>query len=614
MRSLSLLGLALALAVTAAAMPPPEPSILFDASYGARLNKASDPVALWWASSGWKVAKTRPVPRKSAKSIELALAQNEREAAQLIVCPSRALTGFTAAANALTGPNGAQLAAKNIEVLRVRYVNVERITDNWGAAAPWPDPLPPFSGPIALAANENQPLWIRVFAPKGTPTGEYTGAITLRAEGYAAEVPLKVRVYGFALPDRMTCSTAFGFSTGNVCEYQKLETDAQRKEVLEKYLFSLGAHHITPYGPSFHADYSAKWVTLTPEQCAGEPKADRALLQAQPLTPVFDWTAWDTEMQRVFDTYHFTSFRLGLPGIGGGDFQGFKDGTRERDLAFARYAKAVQEHLREKGWLDEAYVYWIDEPTEKEYPHVLAGFDRLKNAAPDIRRMLTEQVEPGLNGGPNLWCPMTSAYKHEKTLPFRAQGDHFWWYVCTVPKRPFPGLFIDHPGIDLRVWLWQTWKYDVEGILIWQSNLWTTDTAYPDKPQNPYEDPMSWMTGYGTKKGDKKPWGNGDGRFMYPPEAAADANPPAPVLEGPVDSIRWEMLRDGIEDYEYLAMLKRSLDAKGDTISKRARAKYEKLLEVPEDIAADTKTYTKDPAPIEKRREAIAKALEQLGQ
>jgi hypothetical protein len=188
----------------------------------------------------------------------------------------------------------------------------------------------------------------------------------------------------------------------------------------------------------------------------------------------------------------------------------------------------------------------------------------------------------------------------------------FWWYVCTVPKQPYCGLFTDHPATDLRVWLWQTWQYDIEGILIWASNLWTTGMAYPDKPQNPYEDPMSWMTGYGTKVGDKRPWGNGDGRFMYPPEAAADANTPAPVLDGPVDSIRWEMLRDGLEDYEYLVILKRLLAEKRDEISWPQKPRYEKLLEIPDSISKDLKHYTKDPAPVEKRRDAIAHAIEKL--
>ena len=35
-----------------------------------------------------------------------------------------------------------------------------------------------------------------------------------------------------------------------------------------------------------------------------------------------------------------------------------------------------------------------------------------------------------------------------------------------------------------------------------------------------------------------------------------------PVVEPPVSSIRWEMLREGIEDYEYLWLL-------GDLISKK---------------------------------------------
>jgi hypothetical protein len=587
-------------------------SILFEDSYGALLPASTPDVGLWWASSGWKVARTRPLPKRTAKAVEIRLAQNEREAAQVVVRPAKALTGFTVAASALTSPAGSSIAAEHVEVLRVQYVNVERPSDVWGVAAPWPDPLPPLTVPLTLAANENQPFWIRVYAPKDTPAGDYAGTVTLRADGYAVEVPLRVRVYDFALPDRMTCTTAFGFSAGAVYQYHGLEDPEQQRLVLEKYWASLSAHHISPYGPTPGVEPRVEWVKRSIEQCAGVPPADAALLQAHPLTPVFDWAAWDAEMQRVFDTYHFTSFRLGIPGLAAGEYQGFPDGSREYSLAFTGYCQAVQEHLREKGWLDEAYVYWTDEPAEKDYPWVMKGFLQLKEAAPDIIRMLTEQPEPPLAGGPNLWCPLISMYRHEKTLDFRARGDRFWWYVCTVPKRPFPGLFIDHPGTDLRVWLWQTWKYDIEGILIWQSNLWTTGAAYPDKPQNPYEDTMSWMHGYGTKVGEKRPWGNGDGRFMYPPEAAANAQPPQPVLDGPVDSIRWEMLRDGIEDYEYLATLKRLLAERGAGLPKRLRVRCEKLLSVPEEIAADTRTYTKDPAPLEKRRDQIAKTIERL--
>ena len=160
--------------------------------------------------------------------------------------------------------------------------------------------------------------------------------------------------------------------------------------------------------------------------------------------------------------------------------------------------------------------------------------------------------------------------------------------------------------------MWQTWQRKIEGILIWQTTYWTSPAAYPDKPQNPYKDPMSWVSGYGTKRGVRRPWGNGDGRFVYPPEIAADANPPHPVIAGPVDSIRWEMLRDGVEDYEYCAMLQRLLDQKKSRLSPAESARFEALLEVPPEITSDMTHFTRDPAPIERRRDEIARAIEVL--
>ena len=183
-----------------------------------------------------------------------------------------------------------------------------------------------------------------------------------------------------------------------------------------------------------------------------------------------------------------------------------------------------------------------------------------------------------------------------------------------MPKAPCFGLFIDHPATDLRVWLWQTWANGIEGILMWQSNLWTTSTAYPNEPQNPYEDAMSWMRGYGTERGRKRPWGNGDGRFIYPPEAAATARQSDTILDGPVDSIRWEMLRDGIEDYEYFALLQRLLERHADTLSRTRRRRIERLLQVPESVSRDVTHYTYDPAPLEDHRHRLARAIEELGQ
>lgn len=338
------------------------------------------------------------------------------------------------------------------------------------------------------------------------------------------------------------------------------------------------------------------------------------------LKPVFDWTRWDAEVQRVIDTFHFNTLRIHLQGLGSGtyhsrnepSFFGYGENTPEYQLLHPAYLAGINEHLREKGWLGMSYVYWFDEPSPKDYDFVMNGFAKIRKSAPGIRRMLTEQVEPELLGGPNLWCPVTPNLPKEDVPPRKKEGEQFWWYVCTGPKAPYATLFIDHPGVELRTWLWQTWDYGVQGILVWQTNYWTSGTAYPNSKQDPYVDTMSWVSGYSTPIGTKSPWGNGDGRFIYPPLAAAQSGYQKTVLDGPVDSIRWEMLRDGIEDYEYFAILKRRLTEKGTRLTPARRAEYEALLTVPQTITKSMTDFSTDPADMEAHRMRLARAIESL--
>ncbi len=72
------------------------------------------------------------------------------------------------------------------------------------------------------------------------------------------------------------------------------------------------------------------------------------------------------------------------------------------------------------------------------------------------------------------------------------------------------------------------------------------------------------------------------------------------------------MLRDGIEDYEYLVILKKLIEANKDKLTTSRQQKYEVLLEVPLDITSDMTTFTKDPAPIEAHRDRIARAISEL--
>ncbi|MFO7774247.1 MAG: DUF6067 family protein, partial [Candidatus Hydrogenedentota bacterium] len=222
---------------------------LYETGYGARLPGGED-LGLWWASSGWKISRERPVPEAEDEVMTLRAARNEAEAAQFVLRPEQELRNVTVTPGALEGPGDARLEADVIDVLEVGYVPVQQPTDERGVAAPWPDPLPPLTEPIDLAADQNQPFWVRVSVPEDAEAGIYRGEVTIDMDGSKAAVPLEVEVYDFTLPWTSTCETAFGFNPNRVFEYHGLEAEEDRRAVLEEYLESFAAHRVSPYRPA----------------------------------------------------------------------------------------------------------------------------------------------------------------------------------------------------------------------------------------------------------------------------------------------------------------------------------------------------------------------------
>ncbi|MCX7020107.1 MAG: hypothetical protein WCK47_00515 [bacterium] len=84
-------------------------------------------------------------------------------------------------------------------------------------------------------------------------------------------------------------------------------------------------------------------------------------------------------------------------------------------------------------------------------------------------------------------------------------------------------------------------------------------------------------------------------------------------MTAPIDSMRWEILSIGVQDWEYFHMLDelaRSAAAKGkhpDTV-KEAQC----LLTVPDEICKDLTHYTQDPKLLGRHREKLAHAIAEI--
>jgi hypothetical protein len=112
---------------------------------------------------------------------------------------------------------------------------------------------------------------------------------------------------------------------------------------------------------------------------------------------------------------------------------------------------------------------------------------------------------------------------------------------------------------------------------------------------------------------DKNPWTTTapkSGSLLYPPRNSNEA--------GPITSLRWEMMRQGLEDYEYLYLLEHLISEKRGTVSSEIISAAEAALKRVDEIVyrlpvgSNDQPYTLDTSLMGEVRGMIARAIETL--
>ena len=264
----------------------------------------------------------------------------------------------------------------------------------------------------------------------------------------------------------------------------------------------------------------------------------------------------------------------------------------------------VLSQVKTLGLDDRLYFYAYDELADHpEYlPEAEKKMAAIKRKYPALRRMQTSFPIRELAGMFDVWCPLFIHFgkqpEQKKLEEMKAGGTEIWWYPADLPEKPYPNFFVDFPVFDCRIIGTLSFLHNVDGLLYWRSNReWLSNLDCAPKWQ---ED--KWRTYiFHISTGDRK-YRNGMGNLVYPGRNGEL-----------LPSLRLENLRDGLEDYEYLAMLKRLVAAgrRKCSASKELR-KAEILLSVPAKVAQTVNSYSDDPVNLMRYREQVAHAIEAL--
>lgn len=252
-----------------------------------------------------------------------------------------------------------------------------------------------------------------------------------------------------------------------------------------------------------------------------------------------------------------------------------------------QWVRRMMDWYQSKGLLDRLYVYMCqyDEAGPDRYQALKDYATALKAADPRVQRFITVAPHPDLFGAIDWWCPGTPAYNREVARQRRAAGEKVWWYTCVTWT---PGLLMDAPGAEHRALLWLTFTQEADGLLFWCIDYW---------PQNPWDTPVM---GAGTA-------GNGDGYLIYPRREGDSA-------DRFYETVRLEVLRESIEDYDALAILQARLKAAeaAGASADAVRAGREALAAAGQ-IATNATTYSLDAADYAYVRGLVDDAIEALG-
>ncbi len=481
------------------------------ASDGIRYTQDIPPVIVKktnWLATGWK---------------------NEKIHTQLVVFSKRNINDLKISVSDLLNNEGNIISKDNISTGFVQYVMTDEFKDGCGHrkaenfdSSMVADIINTNLNSINVEKNTTQPVWLTISIPETAYTGNYNGTIKVFADKeYDLKISLNVIDRTLPSPKDWSFQLDYWQHPAAIARVHNLKLwSDEHFEQMRKYytmLANAGQKIITaaivdePWGHQTYDDFPGliQWTK----------KKDGTWHYDYSLFDKYIDFVMSCGIKERINCYSMVPWKIAFKYY---DEKFEKDtvfkeaiGTPAYNKYWGTMLKDFTKHLKEKGWFEITTIA-MDERPMKAMKSVIA---LLKTIDPNWKVSLAGDYHPEIEEDIFDYCVASRwTFPNEVLTKRKQQGKTSTWYTCCTEKYPNEFTF---SAPDEAVWTgWYTAATEMDGFLRWAYNSWTKD---------PLKD-SRFIT-----------WPAGDTYQVYP---------------GPLTSIRFEKLIEGVQDFEKINILR----------------------------------------------------------
>lgn len=502
----------------------------------AKWNSMKSKVGVSFANSNIRYTQDVFPEIKQENNLTLTAWKGEKVNAQLLVWAKTNVPSIKVSISDLKSNNGHTLSKSTSSIGFVNYVITDEFAAGCGYRKPEDfasslvaDPINTAAISTPLKKDNVQPIWLSIKIPSNTPEGNYVATVTVNTDNvYQLKLNVKVLNRTLPPPSQWSFNLDFWQHPAAVARVHTVElwSDAHF-ELMRKYytmLADAGQKNITasivdePWGHQTYDDYPSliKWTK----------KKDGSWMYDYSLFDKYISFVMSCGINQRINCYSMVPWKIAFQyydeNLGKNTVFTGAIGSAEYNIFWTSMLKDFTKHLKQKGWFSITAIAMDERPM----PAMQSVIKLLKQIDPEWKITLAGEYHPEIEQDIFDYCIASYHSFPDAILKKRQQqGKLSTWYTCCTEK--YPNGFTFSPPAE-HVWLgWYTAAKNMNGYLRWAYNSW---------PKEPLKD--SRFTA----------WPAGDTFQVYP---------------GPLTSIRFEKLIEGIQDFEKIKILKEEYKKQG---------------------------------------------------